>query len=77
MLDLPATAGAIVPVTPAIAAPRAVTAALVNMPSHLGNAVTEAAPALAKDVFRAYMEAGAPPVGTYEYFPGATPQKKK
>jgi len=74
---LPATADAIVPVTPAIAAPRAVTDALVNMPSHLGNAVTEAAPALAKEVFRAYMEAGAPPVDQYEYFPGATAQKRQ
>ena len=45
---LPATAGAIVPVTPAIAAPRAVTDALVNVPSRLGNAVTETAPILAK-----------------------------
>ena len=75
---LPTTAGAngaIVTVPPSITKPRAVADALVNMPAHQGNSVTEAAPNLAKDVFRAYMEAGAPPVQTYEYFPGASVQK--
>ena len=57
--------------TPAIAEPRAVTDALLNMPAHHGKSDTEKTPNPAKDVFKSYMEAGAPPVDSYTYLPGA------
>ena len=76
-MALPATADAIVTMTPAIAEPRAVTDAHLNMPAHHGKSDTEKTPNPAKDVFKSYMEAGAPPVDSYTYLSGATAQKRK